>query len=142
LTAMWAWKPLRWGASGWPLPVSPPSPFYDFLHLCSRQGLLTVDLLDGFLNFLNRFLAEVSDPVKSRIRTMTENGWGKERKMDGEPAMPILVAGRQGERKQCRCGTSLGIVVLAIHFVWVVGKPTLYLAFILPLKNPLSILAH
>ncbi len=27
---------------------------------------------------------------------MTENGWGQERKINGEPATPILVAGGEG----------------------------------------------
>jgi hypothetical protein len=28
---------------------------------------------------------------------MTENGWGKEKKINSEPAMPILVVGGEGE---------------------------------------------
>jgi hypothetical protein len=31
---------------------------------------------------------------------MTANGWGKERKINGEPAMPILVTGGEGRLKQ------------------------------------------
>jgi hypothetical protein len=31
---------------------------------------------------------------------MTENGWGKERKINDEPAMPILVTGGEGGLKQ------------------------------------------
>jgi hypothetical protein len=31
---------------------------------------------------------------------MTENGWGKVRKMNGEPATPILVVGGEGRLKQ------------------------------------------
>ncbi len=31
---------------------------------------------------------------------MTENGWGEERKIYGEPATPILVADREGKLKQ------------------------------------------
>jgi hypothetical protein len=33
---------------------------------------------------------------------MTENGWGKVRKMNGEPATPILVVGGEGKLKQKR----------------------------------------
>jgi hypothetical protein len=31
---------------------------------------------------------------------MTENGWGEARKMNGEPATPILVVGGEGSLKQ------------------------------------------
>jgi hypothetical protein len=31
---------------------------------------------------------------------MTENGWGEERKINGAPAMPTLVADREGRLKQ------------------------------------------
>jgi hypothetical protein len=31
---------------------------------------------------------------------MTENGWGKERKINGEPAMSILATGGEGRLKQ------------------------------------------
>jgi hypothetical protein len=31
---------------------------------------------------------------------MTENGWGEERKINGEPATPVLVAGGEGGLKQ------------------------------------------
>jgi hypothetical protein len=33
---------------------------------------------------------------------MTENGWGEARKMNGEPATPILVVGGEGRLKQKR----------------------------------------
>jgi hypothetical protein len=43
---------------------------------------------------------------------MTENGWGKERKMNRETAMPILVAGREGggSSKTLDKGTALYII--------------------------------
>jgi hypothetical protein len=33
---------------------------------------------------------------------MTENGWGKERKINSKPTTPILVAGGEEELKQNR----------------------------------------
>jgi hypothetical protein len=52
-----------------------------------------VDLFENFMNILTLFLAVQSEISRN---AMTENGWGKERKINGELAMPILVAGGEG----------------------------------------------
>ncbi len=64
-----------------------------FSHLYSRQSLVSVDILDNFLNLLKLFLAVVSDPMKSLPGTITKNWQGLARKMNSELATPILVAG-------------------------------------------------
>jgi hypothetical protein len=66
-----------------------------------------------------------------------EKGWGKEKKINGEPAMPILVAGGGGaEAKSMANGrlfklyffhtTSPCTAAPDIHVVRVVSIPTLY----------------
>jgi hypothetical protein len=50
---------------------------------------------------------------------MTENGWGKVRKMNGEPATPILVVGGEGRLKQKR---------------WQMDGSSSYISFTKPLK--------
>jgi hypothetical protein len=49
-----------------------------------------MELLDNFLNILKLFSGCGERFYKI---TMTENGWGKERKINNKLAMPILVAG-------------------------------------------------
>jgi hypothetical protein len=65
--------------------------FDNCFHPHSCQGFVTVGLLDNILNFRKLLLTIVSDPMKLRIRAMTENGWCKESK--SEPATLILVTG-------------------------------------------------
>jgi hypothetical protein len=78
-------------------------------HRCRRFPLLclfdnrsklcsTVDLLDNFLHFLKLFFHDCGE--RFHDIAMTENGWGKERKINGELATPILLTGREGELKQ------------------------------------------
>jgi hypothetical protein len=68
---------------------------------------------------------------------MTEHGWGKERKINGELAMPILVAGeRAAEAKPSANGrlfklyfihaTSSSTLTPDIYVVRVVSNPTSY----------------
>ncbi len=45
------------------------------LHQRSGQGLVTVDILDNFLNFIKLFLALASDPMKSWIDAMHDGEW-------------------------------------------------------------------
>jgi hypothetical protein len=70
---------------------------------------------------------------------MMENGWGEERKINGEPATPVLVAGGEGgaEAKSSANGrlfklyfihaTLPKIVAPDIHVVRVISKPTPYI---------------
>jgi hypothetical protein len=52
---------------------------------------------------------------------MTENGWGEERKINGEPAMPFLVRDREGGMKQ-----NLSQMVSSLN----------YILFMQPLRAP------
>ncbi len=55
-----------------------------------------MDLLENFVNILKLFMAVESNFTKS----LTENGWGEDRKINGEPATPIPVTGKEEGLKQ------------------------------------------
>ncbi len=62
----------------------------------NRHGLVTVDLLDNFMNILK--LPGYGE--RFHVIAMLGNGWGKERKTNGKPATLILVADEEEGLKQ------------------------------------------